>query len=1471
MGYKAPRNDKGEVDYGVGLDLGNGSVGWVAMDKDYHLIRARGHELIGARLFDPANSAEKRRTFRTTRRRLSRRRWRLRMLDSLFDPELGKIDPNFLARRKYSWVHPKDEQNHENWYGSIIFGSKEQDKQFYKDYPTIYHLRKKLMEDTERHDIREIYVAIHHIVKYRGHFLREGEINSENLFDPEGFVELIKDVIKLNNSYDESTPIFEASPADVSEALLNEHTSRSGRIEDTLDKLDFSVSRVDKHELKGMRDAAKAVIGAIVGNTADFSKIFNLDNLDKDSKDNLKLKFADSNFDEKYGGVVGSGLLDETQIELVDRIHAVYDAVALKGILGDAHTISEAKVESYEKHRKNWKLIKEELRTKENKDEVDLWYGDLSGRQYKNPPDPEKGPDEGSKKDSPIRDSDQKQNLIKKANDYFTELIDDSQLSEEQKNCLKNDINNGQLFPVQRSSDNGVIPYQIHLNELRRIIENQKQYYPFLAETFIRKTADGKSHEENKIVALLKFRVPYYVGPLVSKEDMAEHSSGNSTYHWMARNPGRDEAITPWNFDEVVDKDESGARFISRLTGTDTYLLGEPTLPQHSLLYEEYMVLSELNNVRLNVRQGNHWSDKNRQRLSYKQKEFLIENLFKEHKTVTKKRAEDCLSSMGCGEIQLFGLSDEKKFASSLSSYITLKKILGKAFVDDPGNSAILERIIEVQTVFEDREPLAHQLSLIESLTVEQRKQLAKIHYTGWGKLSRKLLTSKKGSYKIHSQNEIMRTQHSIIDIMRGDSLNLIEIIRDKKIGIGEWIDNENLDRETGESDVSRLESVFEGIVMSPRVKRGVVQAVRVIDDLAKAIGNPPQRIFIEMADEVQASQRTVSRLSRLKALYGSPSLQKEFNDLKDLRKSLNETKDADLQEDRLYLYYIQLGKDLYTGKEISIDSLSSAYDIDHIVPQALTQDDSIDNRVLVSRKENARKTDSYLYTPDLIKNMRPLWGKLLAAGLMSQKKYDALTRVDDFKDREKQRFVQQSLVETRQIMKNVSTILRTYYGEDTNVVTLKSSITHDMRKYLGFPYKNRDINDYHHAQDALCISAAGQFMLNRHFVSGGEVTDGASNAYNMYLAEYLQEFRDAKARGERKRSTAFGFVVGSMSSKDDEKRTDHRTGEIVWSEANAEYLRKVMNYKKMLITQKVGDVKTHALYDETRYGHKESSAKSIKFDDLHRDTSLYGGFSGASTAYMMLVEYKKKNKLISITAQEASLLAVADQKNDAVSVMDGILASHGLSGAKILLPKIVTGQLLDYSDALVTLQSASELNTARQMWLPRNDYNDIDIILKAKDIKDAAHKLGCDSDTVYVLRRIQGLFEAVFRVAEGQFPLHQLSKDQQEEILRDPQNYDFGSAAKLLGGLLKALHANAENANLAGLVKVLHGDKEYSDERESEIFKKLKFSNRWERLNNKSGYSLSDSDTFIYQSPSGIFEQRVTVKELKEKADKRK
>ena len=66
--------------YSVGLDIGNSSVGWAVINpKTYQILRAKGKNAIGVRLFDSAQTAEERRGYRTTRRRISRRRWRLRL------------------------------------------------------------------------------------------------------------------------------------------------------------------------------------------------------------------------------------------------------------------------------------------------------------------------------------------------------------------------------------------------------------------------------------------------------------------------------------------------------------------------------------------------------------------------------------------------------------------------------------------------------------------------------------------------------------------------------------------------------------------------------------------------------------------------------------------------------------------------------------------------------------------------------------------------------------------------------------------------------------------------------------------------------------------------------------------------------------------------------------------------------------------------------------------------------------------------------------------------------------------------------------------------------------------------------------------------------------------------------------------------------------------------------------------------
>ena len=66
--------------YHIGLDIGTSSIGWAVIGDDFKIKRKKGKNLIGVRLFKEGDTAAERRSFRTQRRRLNRRKWRLKLL-----------------------------------------------------------------------------------------------------------------------------------------------------------------------------------------------------------------------------------------------------------------------------------------------------------------------------------------------------------------------------------------------------------------------------------------------------------------------------------------------------------------------------------------------------------------------------------------------------------------------------------------------------------------------------------------------------------------------------------------------------------------------------------------------------------------------------------------------------------------------------------------------------------------------------------------------------------------------------------------------------------------------------------------------------------------------------------------------------------------------------------------------------------------------------------------------------------------------------------------------------------------------------------------------------------------------------------------------------------------------------------------------------------------------------------------------
>lgn len=449
---------------------------------------------------------------RTTRRRYSRRRWRLHMLDAIFDAPLAEVDPSFLARRKYSWVHPADENNADYWYGGVLFDSKNQDKRFYKQYPTIYHLRKTLMEDDKQHDIREVYFAVHHLLKYRGNFLVEGDLDSSSVFDSKNLLNLIGEIILC--VFDEQLDGSWTAGIDkkrLADTLCTTKGSRSMRVENAL-----AVIRESCELPKEQINVIKAIFAGLEGNKLDLAKIFPSEEHTSDEKKALGIYFNKSDYEEARAQVVDSGLLDDEQCELLDKMQKQYSAIALKQLLGNAKSVSESMCASYTRHQRNWDLIKKELRTEDNADEINKHYGELVGWTMV----------DGRRRS--IRGTSTYEKTRQNANKYFSKLIEASNLSESKKLDLKHAIDEDRLFPVQRDSDNGVIPYQLHRNELRRILEKQGKYYPFLLDTF-----EKNGEQVNKIEGLLTFRVPYFVGPLVEREGMQPSDNGEN--HWMKR------------------------------------------------------------------------------------------------------------------------------------------------------------------------------------------------------------------------------------------------------------------------------------------------------------------------------------------------------------------------------------------------------------------------------------------------------------------------------------------------------------------------------------------------------------------------------------------------------------------------------------------------------------------------------------------------------------------------------------------------------------------------------------------------------------------------------------------------------------------------------------------------------------------------------------------------------------------------
>lgn len=1198
--------------YYLGLDIGTNSVGWAVTDPSYRLERFRKKDMWGIRLFEQADTAADRRTKRTNRRRLQRRHQRIQLLQELFAEEMARVDDTFFLRLNESKLHLEDKSVQEKYPLFIEKGYTDID--FYQEYPTIYHLRKDLMESDQPHDIRLVYLAIHHLLKYRGHFLIDGSLNSAKSFSTvfEQMMRSVQDGLEIDFTV--------SHPERVEEILRNRTMARSSKSK-LLEK-EFVIDP-GEDDPKSLKTVVKQICTFIAGNKGDLKKVFreDLDELEKTG-----FKFSDPGFDEEILPDLENKIPD--LLNVVQAMKAVYDWSVLVDILDGEEYLSFAKVKQFDEHKHNLHQLRQVMKKYcEKKTWVDFFddptgksnYAAYIGHVKKN-----------GKKYSVKRCSEE---------DFYKNLKGIlSNLSPNEEgtiliNELKEKADAQILLPLQRSKDNGVVPHQVHQIELQVILEHAETYLPFLKQ----RDDKGISVSE-KILKIFEFRIPYYVGPL------SDRHMENGANAWIVRKEaGR---IYPWNYEEKINLEKSNEAFIRRMTNKCTYLLGEDVLPKNSLLYQKFIVLNELNNLKIRGKG-----------ISVALKQQIYEDLFCSHTKVTGKKLLTYLRAHEDSELSSEDLSGfDQNFKASLSAQLDFEKQIFKEDFKKDTVKKIAEDIIRWKTIYGDDNHMVQNMvrqQYPEVFSEEQLKKLNRLHYSGWGNFCAKFLTGIEGIQKDTGQ------QFTILQALWETNCNLMQLLS-KQYTFQNAIEECNA-LNAGEIKSVDYDSLVRDLYTSPANKRAIWQTIQITEEIKKVMKGAPDKIFIEMArGEEKEKKRTQSRKDRLMELYAACE-----SDVREWTKELDRWNERDFNSMKLYLYYTQMGRCMYTGEPIDLDALmsgNSKWDRDHIYPQSKIKDDSIDNLVLVNKTENAKKSNGLL-SLEVQKKQREFWKELLEGGFISKKKYDRLTRNSDFSEEELAGFISRQLVETRQSSKAVAELLKRIYP-DSQIVYVKAALASQFRKNNLHMLKSRRVNDYHHAKDA---------YLN---IVVGDVYDAkfTSNPIAWMKKNYKSNYSINRV---------FDYDV-------------YRGKDLVWKafdkdtkdQGSMETVRKTMLQNNILYTEYTYCGKGQ-LFNETIA--KKGAGASIALKK-GLDPEKYGGYTSPNTAYFAFVEFDGKKgqrvkQILEIPVYVAN--RIPQDKNILIEYFENV---KGLKNVKILREKIKKNALISVDGFPMRIRGANDI-----------------------------------------------------------------------------------------------------------------------------------------------------------------------------------
>lgn len=509
-------------------------------------------------------------------------------------------------------------------------------------------------------------------------------------------------------------------------------------------------------------------------------------------------------------------------------------------------------------------------------------------------------------------------------------------------------------------------------------------------------------------------------------------------------------------------------------------------------------------------------------------------------------------------------------------------------------------------------------------------KALKGLVFKDFGRLSEKLLTGLKAADK--ETGELL----SITDILYETNQNLNEILANERYNFAELIKAEN-GEESDEIGYKDIEELY----VSPAVRRGIWQSLIMADEYINAVGKVPDRIFIEFTRTDETKGEAGKKLSRKKQLSDKFKAIKDA-EFQDIIAELNsdEITDMKLRQERLYLYFRQLGKCMYSGKNIDLSSLNTDnYDVDHILPRSYTKDDSLDNKALVLRDCNAKKADHYPVPSDL--RQVKLWKLLHEKELISKKTFDRLMRTEPLGEGDYEDFINRQKVITDQTSKAVAELLQKKYPT-SQIVYSKAKNVVDFKNKFSL-YKCRETNNLHHARDAYLNIVVG-------------------NVYH----------------------TCFSTPMAMFYKKDDGWRENNlktmftRNVKGAWDENSLQLVKSTFEKHTMAVSQ-YAFCYNGMFYDQTVYPKGDPGITAPrKGNGALADVEKYGGYKSQKTSYFAIVQSKGKKGQTIKTIEAVPVLTAYRQRTNPEALLDYFKTY--LTEPTILIPKLKVRQLVSYN-----------------------------------------------------------------------------------------------------------------------------------------------------------------------------------------------